>query len=319
MRATLHNGKGSASHNDRSKRIGEHIKQEKTPLNWTYRIYENMTFEQAEKTYYENSFRKYLDQRNEKAIEHGRTITTMDNLYHGKNSKPTETLFYLGGRDNHADPKQLHTVAMEYMKWHISKYPQIKLLDMALHLDEETPHIHARTVFIAHNDYGLAYPCKTKCLEEMGIDPPDPTKPIDRHNNRMMTYTADCRAKFQEIAMSHGIFLEVEPREPGKAGKSLVEFQTEKMREEQALLQAENERLREEGRNLSQALKHMENLSLMEEFIKKAKVPMPDGSVKAVKDGFQAYVIQQTQSHVKAPNPLFQTVIDDREEHSRGR
>ena len=45
----------------------------------------------------------------------------------------------------------------------------VKILDWALHLDETSPHIHARQIFFYRNRYGEIEPKEEKALEALGI------------------------------------------------------------------------------------------------------------------------------------------------------
>ena len=71
----------------------------------------------------------------------------------------------------------------------------------------------------------------------MGISAPNPEKPIGRHNNAKMTYTAKCREHFQEICKRHGLEIEVQPRERSEMGLTQAEYKTR--REEAAAARAE--------------------------------------------------------------------------------
>ena len=74
----------------------------------------------------------------------------------------------------------------------------------------------------------------------MGIQRPDPTKKVSRYNNAKITYTRECREHWQQLCREHSLEINSEPREPGKAGLSLMELKasTAVQEREQAAEQA---------------------------------------------------------------------------------
>ena len=68
-----------------------------------------------------------------------------------------------------------------------------KILDGALHMDESTPHIHVRSVFVAPNKDGDLMPNQSQALTAMGFKPGDPDKTLSKFNNIQITFTAYAR------------------------------------------------------------------------------------------------------------------------------
>lgn len=131
-----------------------------------------------------------------------------------KNSKtcPEESLLQLGNMNYSVSPETLVMVVAEFFEEFQKKYgSHVHILDWALHLDEVTPHVHVRQVYDATNQYGELCPMQDKALEELGFDLPDPSKKKGRYNNRKMTFDAECRKLFLEIAEKNGVMLECEP------------------------------------------------------------------------------------------------------------
>ena len=89
----------------------------------------------------------------------------------------------------------------------------IKVLDWALHMDEATPHIHERHVFFADDGYGTNFPKQDKACEALGFERPDPEKKSGKNNNRKMSFDAEIRRIYIEIAEKHGITIEKVPLE----------------------------------------------------------------------------------------------------------
>ena len=102
----------------------------------------------------------------------------------GRKTCPEETIYQLGTLDEHASAEDLLNIVNEFIDEFKAKFGEhVHVLDWALHLDENTPHIHERHVF----------DCE-----------------INRRNNRKITFDAACRKMLFEIAKRHGLDLEEE-------------------------------------------------------------------------------------------------------------
>lgn len=250
-RTTLHNGRKNrqgqayrASHNDRKFDLdkAEHIKQERTKENiyWHYLQKENpdMDFSTAEKTFYKDHFEEALNIRNSSYIQHGnkKQVKTLEEYM--QEHCPEETIWMIGNAEDMIPAKILHNVWKEQKAWMEATFPQVTVLDWALHVDEQgANHIHERHVFIGHDKKGREIVGQNKALAEMGISAPNPQRPTGRHNNAKMTYTAKCREHFQEICKRHGLEIEVQPRERSEMGLTQAEYKTRQ--EEKAAARAE--------------------------------------------------------------------------------
>lgn len=250
-RTTLHNGRKNrqgqayrASHNDRKFDLdkAEHIEQERTKENiyWHYLQKENpdMDFSTAEKTFYKNHFEEALSIRNSSYIQHGnkKQVKTLEEYM--QEHCPEETIWMIGNAEDMIPAKILHNIWTEQKTWMEAMFPQVTVLDWALHVDEQgAPHIHERHVFIGHDKRGLEVVGQNKALAEMGISAPNPQRPTGRHNNAKMTYTAICRQHFQELCKRHGLDIEVQPRERSEMGLTQAEYKTRQ--EEKAATRAE--------------------------------------------------------------------------------
>lgn len=250
-RTTLHNGRKnkqgqaySPRHNDRKFDLdkAEHIEQERTKENvyWHYLQKENpdMDFSTAEKVFYKDHFEEALKIRNSSYIQHGnkKQVKTLEEYM--QEHCPEETIWMIGNAEDMIPAKILHNVWTEQKTWMEAMFPQVTVLDWALHVDEQgAPHIHERHVFIGHDKKGREVVGQNKALAEMGISAPNPQKPTGRHNNAKMTYTAICRQHFQELCKRHGLDIEVQPRERSEMGLTQAEYKTRQ--EEKAAARAE--------------------------------------------------------------------------------
>ena len=256
MRATSHNartgkdGAFSAKHNDRQFNLSnaEHIDQSKTSQNivgeWTRT---GISFEESEKRYYEEHFRGFLDCQNAKYEAHRnkRDQKTMDEYRKSKRTCPEETIYQIGRKDDTISPDLLSNIVAKQIAWEAKTYPNVRILNYALHLDEQgAPHVHVRKVWIAHDKAGNLRVNQNGALEEMKIERPDPDKKQNRYNNPKMVYTRDCRQHLIEVCRTYGLEIETDPLEKSKTGLSIDEY---KSRQEQAKLEqakAEAERIK---------------------------------------------------------------------------
>ncbi|MBR5950563.1 MAG: hypothetical protein IKZ87_03925, partial [Actinomycetaceae bacterium] len=260
IRVTMHNGrtnsKGKAynpNHNDRNFTVSDapHIDKERLEHNIYWTCYSEKPFTGKEKgqpddprygfiacetTFYEENFRVFLEARNRKRKEsrHYKEVQTMDDYRGKRTSCPEETLFYLGGRNNFADPKFIAAIMQDFIKWHERKFPSVRFLNWALHQDERgAPHIHLRKVWTAYDEEGRLFVGQEAALMQMGIEASKGKKTKTkegkevekaRYNNRKVTYTAETRAKLQELARQYGYTIEDNPRPKSEAGRSLNEY-----------------------------------------------------------------------------------------------
>lgn len=299
MRASRHNGRSGkhgvydAKHNDRNFDVSnsEHIDAEKTRRNIYWDCYQGyclgnsdsrrkLTFSEVEKIYYLKQYGDHVEEqnkRNEKGGHAERNRTIEDVL---KNSKtcPEESLLQLGNMDYSVSPETLVKVVAEFFEEFQKRYgSHVHILDWALHLDEATPHVHVRQVYDANNSYGELCPMQDKALEELGFDLPDPSKKKGRYNNRKMTFDAECRKLFLEIAGKNGVMLECEPIYGGASYLEKQDYIIEKQRNQIVEQQIK--------------LEHMEmKLSDLEKFAEEVAEEAYDKACEVITDS----VIEQT-------------------------
>ena len=149
----------AGKHNDRNFNLvnAPHIDQSKVNQNkyWTYNGDQEHSFAEVEKEFYARHFTDFIDVQNKKNSEsrHKDRNKTLDSYYHGARTRPEDQLLQIGDKNNHATPEELWECAMTYMERFDQIYgDKCKILDMALHLDETTPHVHIRRVWIAEDE-----------------------------------------------------------------------------------------------------------------------------------------------------------------------
>ena len=239
MRATTHSGRAGKNgaynprHNDRNFDIGnaEHIDPERVKnnhyWNWTGNL--QMSFEDAEAAFYEKHCRAHLDAQNNRyrAQRHAERVRSIDEYRQARQTCPEEVILMVGNRDEHAGPETLWQICKEFKDWQEKTFPGLRVLDMALHADEEgAPHVHARQVWLYSDKDGMQAVGQDKCLQAAGIPLPHPDKPRSRYNNRKQTASRMMREQFFSICREHGFgsMLETTPREASRSGRELEDY-----------------------------------------------------------------------------------------------
>lgn len=229
------NGVFSPKHNDRNFNLEpEHIDENKSKNNSYWMVYDCKNFEECEKEFYKNNFSNALEKKNEKHIKsrHKERIKTIDDYRTSPLTCPEETLYYIGDKSNTVDTNVLEEIIQKQLEWESEEFPDVKYLNIAIHRDEEgADHIHARKVYIAHDENGDLIVNQTKALANMGIERPDTSKPSSKFNNAKMTYTKLVREHFIELCKEYGLEIETEPKEKSKTGYSLEEYKLKNQEE----------------------------------------------------------------------------------------
>lgn len=241
MRMTVHNGRAgkngvySPKHNDRQFDISsaEHIDPERMPgnvyWNWTGK---NISFEDAEKEFYELHCREHLDAVNQRHREqrHPERVRDMDAYRTARQTCPEETLLMIGNKNEYLPPRTLRAICEKLKDWEENTVSGLRVLDMALHVDEEgAPHIHMRRAWIYRDENGIESIAQSKALQAAGIPLPHPDKAAGRHNNRKQSFSAMERQALYEICRGYGIesLLEMQPRERSRSGREMEDYKAE--------------------------------------------------------------------------------------------
>ena len=237
MRATIHNGRTShlgaftPKHNDRSFNIShaEHIDPERVKLNrywnWTGK---EITFEAAELAFYEKNIRQHLAAQNARyrAQRHAERSKTMDDYRRSPQTCPEEVILMIGKAGDTIPADMMARIIQEQINWEQKQFPGVKVLDVALHMDEQgAPHIHERRAWVYTDKDGNLAISQNKALEQMGIELPNPDRPRGRFNNRKQTFSKRCREHLLQICREHGLEIEEIPQEKSKSGRTLEDYQ----------------------------------------------------------------------------------------------
>lgn len=295
MRMTIHNARTSKRfgaftprHNDRNFNIShaEHIDPERTGGNiyWNWTGKADITFEDAEKAFYEEHCRTHLDAKNARYVaqRHPERVRTMDEYRSNPRTCPEETLLMIGNKNEYVPAKTLQAICEDLRNWEEKQIPGLKILNMALHVDEQgAPHIHMRKAWIYRDENGTESISQGKALEGAGIPLPHPDKPQGRNNNRKQSFSQMERQALYEICRGYGLesLLEMQPRERSKSGQALTEYQArqaekranaaemrtqaaeraaEQARRELNSIQAENKQLQQQNAELQEQVKQLQ-------------------------------------------------------------
>ena len=237
MRATIHNGRTShlgaftPKHNDRNFNMNhaEHIDPERVKnnryWNWTG---EKTTFEAAEIAFYEKHIRQHLDAQNARytAQRHAERVKTMDEYRRSPQTCPEEVILQIGKAGDTIPADMMARIIQEQINWEQQTFPGVRVLDVALHMDEQgAPHIHERRAWVYTDKDGNLAISQNKSLEQMGVELPNPNKPRGRFNNRKQTFSKRCREHLLQICREHGLEIEEMPQEKSKSGRTLEDYQ----------------------------------------------------------------------------------------------
>lgn len=246
IKASYHNGRnGNPHHNDRDFNLDDapHIIQEKTDRNKYVCIYPGMAFAEAERKFYKDNFSAMVKERNDRNIRtrHKDRVITTDDLLKSRKTMPEETILQIGNIHNYpGSPNDMLHIFNELQRYSNKiSHHHCKLLDAALHMDESTPHIHIRRVWI-YEENGINKIGQEKALKQAGIPLPDPSQPEGRYNNRKMVYDRMMREKFYELCEERGIEIDRTVQERRHLDK--ISYITREIEKEREL--AEQDRIR---------------------------------------------------------------------------
>jgi hypothetical protein len=238
MRATIHNGRTShlgaftPKHNDRNFNINhaEHIDPERVKNNryWNWTGNPETTFEAAEAAFYEKHIRQHLDAQNARyrAQRHAERVKSMDEYRRSPQTCPEEVILQIGKLGDTIPADMMARIIQEQINWEQQTFPGVRVLDVALHMDEQgAPHIHERRAWVYTDKDGNTAISQNKSLEQMGVELPNPDRPRGRFNNRKQVFSRMCREHLLQICREHGLEIEEIPQEKSRSGRTLEDYQ----------------------------------------------------------------------------------------------
>ena len=227
MKVTVRSSRADRNgrHNDRNFNVdlATHIDKSKISDNiyYTYNGIDGVTFLDLERQYYEDHFKEAIEAQNRKneAAGHKDRNRSIEDYHTATRTRPEDVILQIGDISEHASGEELWNCALEYK----DKFDELfgehcKILDMALHMDEETPHVHIRRVWQAVDEDGREIVSQERALREMDILRPDNTKADGKFNNAKMIFTQVDRELFTKICEDEGFMIE---RTPGRKRRHL--------------------------------------------------------------------------------------------------
>lgn len=219
MKVSYHNSRefGSARHNDRDFDISKasHIDKDRMRKNKYITIYPGMNFRDTEIRFYKKNFSAYVNDVNERRKKNRHTkegVLTTEKLRLDKRTKPEETIIQIGDMDEYPDDPNILLRVFNGLQKYSNEitHHHCKILDAAIHMDESTPHIHIRKVWVYEKD-GIKRIGQEESLRRAGIPLPYPDRPQSKFNNRKITYDRMMREKMIELCKEHGLKIDAVP------------------------------------------------------------------------------------------------------------
>lgn len=266
MKLTSHNARVDSSglHNDRNFNLDDapHIDKEKVKDNlyWTYNGAHDKPLKDLEMDFYKEHFSKYIARQNKRNKEsgHKERNRTMKQFYKAAHTRPEDKIIQIGDMKEHPSPEVLWECALEYQRQFNEIFGEnCKILDMSLHVDEATPHVHIRRVWMYEDELGQERVGQVKALEKLGILEKDTTKETGRYNNSKITFTAQDRQLFRDICLEKGI--DLEPDSPARR-KHLSVPEYKELAEDMEELELKRDRIREEIGELEEQTEDVKEL-----------------------------------------------------------
>lgn len=281
-KATMHNkrskgGKAfNANHNtlECTREMQSHIDQTKFHENVYYRFTPGKKPERIpggsggfdatkhEKKIYKQLFEKGLEERNQRYIKNRnkKRCREIKDLYQDPKTAPMETIFQVSNsRSDVLTREEKRRIAEEAWKKTVnimfSSYKDNMIpLDAALHMEEQTPHIHFRCVFVTADENGTLMPNQTQALEEMGFQSGKRT----RYDNALIRFTDHVREVFYQECEKLGLEIDREVISPSKRQKDVLEYQVEQLSKEKDSKQEELDQVNARLESVTRSLERSE-------------------------------------------------------------
>lgn len=196
-----------------------------------------------EKKIYKQIYGDGLEARNERYLKsrHKEKCKEMKDLYYDPKTAPMETIFQIG--NIHSDLDRYETQRKLEKAWvdtYNSFYRKKNIipLDAALHMEEQSPHIHFRYTFAAQDKFGYMMPNQTAALREMGFTN-DKTKAQSRYNNPLIDFTDQLRETFYENCEKLGLKIDREVINPSKRHLDKLEYKVQQLEKDKKELSEE--------------------------------------------------------------------------------
>lgn len=240
MKITNRNGKKDAGgkHNDRQFDLDSapHINKDKVKDNkyFTYTGDYTKTLYETEMEFYETYFSDHIKAQNARNDSYKKSSRnkTVEDYYSSYRTRLEDKILQVGDKNDHISGEELWECALDYaQKFNDLFGDHCKIVDMALHVDEATPHVHIRRAWIAQDKDGYDCISQQMALDQMGFTRPDPHSPQGKYNNPVMVFTKTDAALFENVCIEHGIEFD-KSRPVNREHLSVLDYKRMKITEE---------------------------------------------------------------------------------------
>lgn len=261
MKVSMHNGReGSATHNDRNFDVSKarNVDAERMAQN-CYWSWDGQEFRTSELAWYQR-YKAHLDATNQRYIEqrHPEKCRSIEDLYKRRTTKPTETIWQVGNRDDNVSADMLMACYKDFChRRALRTGDHLHVMDWAMHADEEGgPHIHERSIWEYKDDTGHPAIGQNRALSALGYERPNMQAPEGRYNNAKMSYDAEMRALWQETCRDHGLTIDSVPV-PGRRHLDTEAYIYERQRDR---MEQNRQRLIEARQRLTEATEELDSI-----------------------------------------------------------
>ncbi len=272
MKATIRNGRTTnagrvfnANHNTRkeTRAVEGHIDHDRTAQNLNFKFFADGSIEKCdsfdskafELSQYEIYYGEGQEAKNQryKAEAHADRCKTVAEVYANPKTAPLETILQLGNMHTAISPEERERIltvsAFQLIDGLRAKYgDNLKILSYSTHKDEAVIHAHLRYTIIGTDKFGYAVPNQNQGFAEMGIERPNPEKPLSRYNNPLMTFSEKLRETFYALCEKNGnIEIDREVKNPSQKHRDILEYKCDQLQKSVADLTAERNTLRDQN------------------------------------------------------------------------
>ena len=243
--------KGTANHNDRNfdYHNDEHIINEKVKDNIYITEAPELSFLEFEKKFYKDNFSAALDAQNEKHRKQRQysRVKSIDQLYESRKTCPQEIILQIGSKkDPYTDKDTFRQIVEEYIEQFEYNYgDNCKILDAAIHLDEESIHAHVRRVWFIETDVGKQI-AQNEAMRQLGFERPLLDHGVDKYNNPTVSFTEADRKSFVNICREHGVQIDKVTSKPVRQAVPILQKKRELISEDIEALQDEVNKSKEQ-------------------------------------------------------------------------
>ena len=272
MKATIRNGRTTnagrvfnANHNTRqeTRAVEGHIDHDRTAKNLNFKFFADGSIERCnsfdskafEISQYEIYYGEGQEAKNQryKAEAHADRCKTVAEVYATPKTAPLETILQLGNMNTDIAPEERERIltvsAFQLIDRLRAKYgDNLKVLSLSGHKDEAVFHYHLRLTILGVDRFGYSVPNQNQGFQEMGIERPNPEKPLSRYNNPLMTFSEELRETFYALCEKNGnIEIDREVKNPSQKHRDILEYKCEQLQKNVAELTAERNTLRDQN------------------------------------------------------------------------